>query len=144
MNKPHAAALLPLIVLLAQGCDPYRPADFREAVKEATKNVNMQETALESERTILVVVDSERNVFFRKERVGTADETALLKERVQQGIERNRRAAAGEEELRYSTTVFLCAPASFKYEEVAGVIDAIREAGGQPIGLERPDGCAPR
>ncbi|HEV2860704.1 MAG TPA: hypothetical protein VGX48_06850 [Pyrinomonadaceae bacterium] len=141
MKHSHAPLLL-LASLLAPACAPDKPADFREAVKDATKNVNLHELAMKSERTIAVKVDEERRVFFRKEQVGTADEAGPLKVRVRQAIERNRQAArdSGDEEFaEHAATVFVCAPLSFKYGDVAKVIDVIKEAGGGPVGITQGD-----
>jgi biopolymer transport protein ExbD len=102
--------------------------------------------ALEPELTILVTVDAERKVFFRKEQVGTSDDVGPLKERVRQAIERNRQAARdeGDEEAAKSAgTVFICAAPDLKYRDVSKVVDAIKEAGGSPIGLSTDSGCNP-
>ena len=145
MKSLHArAALFLLAALSASGCASRKPANFRDVAKEEIKNENLSEPALQSERTILVIIDSERNVFFRKEKVGTTEDTGLLKDKVSQAIERNRRNAKDEEDVRGSGAIFICAPESLKYSDVTKVVDAVREAGGHPIGLQRePHGCDP-
>ena len=138
MKNSHAplATLLFSASLLAPGCSTRKPANFRELVPQSPEELNAM--ARESELTILVTIDEEGKVFFRKEQVGTNDDVGPLKERVQQVIEKNRQAALdkGDKELAASvSTVFLCAPPDFKYGDVVKVVDAIKEAGGKPIGI---------
>jgi biopolymer transport protein ExbD len=152
MKNPHAHAaflLLAAALLLAAPPAPGRaarkPTNSREAAKKAVGDVSPRGAAQSSERGILVSIDSDRNVFLGKERVGTIKDTARLKKRVRRAVERNRRAASGEEEAEYPGAAFLCVPETLKYGEVVPVIDAIKEGGGDPIGLEtRPGGCGPR
>ena len=144
MKNSHTtmAPLLLLTSLLGPGCAPSKPANFRDFIDNESKNGNLMETAMKSERTILVTLDAERRVFFRKEQVGTADEVGPLKERVRQAIERNRQAdrdSGDQEAAKGAATVFVCAPLSFKYGDVVKVIDMIKEAGGSPVGLQQGD-----
>ena len=42
------------------------------------------------------------------------------------------------------SAIFICAPDSFKYGDVINVVNAVKEAGGHPVGLQtEPGGCAP-
>ena len=151
MKRPHAhaafllAAALLLAALPAPGRAAGKPASFREAANKAVGDVSPRGAAQSSGRDILVSIDSDRNVFLGKERVGTIKETARLKKRVRRAVERNRRAASGGEEAERPGAVFLCVPETLKYGEVVAVIDAIKEGGGDPVGLEtQPGGCGPR
>ncbi|MET0649449.1 MAG: biopolymer transporter ExbD [Pyrinomonadaceae bacterium] len=142
MKNSHAPLLL-LASLLASGCASPKPANFRDLVPQSAEELNKQ--ALESEWTILVTVDAERRVFFRKEQVGTTDDPGTLKERVRQVIERNRqksRDLSGKEPDNTVSTVFLKAPDDMTYRDVLKVVEALKEAGGNPIGLQSEN--APR
>ncbi|HEX7313500.1 MAG TPA: biopolymer transporter ExbD [Pyrinomonadaceae bacterium] len=145
MRNSHARLLLLFLLasLLAPGCAPRKPANFRDLVPQSPEQLN--EMAKESEWTILVTVDAERRVFFRKEQVGTTEDVGTLKERVRQVIESNRQKArelSGKEPDNTVSTVFLKAPDGMTYGEVSKVVDALKEAGGNPIGLQPYD--APR
>lgn len=140
MNNSHApASILLLAASLAAGCSALRPANYRDLVKESTANRDLLEAASKSERNITVTIDAGRNVFFRKEKVGTVENFGPLKERVRQAIEKNEQADP-RKELSGRNVVFICAPEEFKYGDVVGVIDAVRDAGGNPVGLQ---GCDP-
>ena len=141
--KSSYAPLLLLASLVVSGCAPRKPANFRELVPESPEKLHAM--SRESEWTILVTVDAERKVFFRKEQVGTTDDVGQLKERVRQVIEKNRQAALdkGDKELAANvSTVFLSAPPNLTYRDVSKVVDALKEAGGNPIGLQESN--APR
>ena len=137
MKNSHAPLLLlTLTSLLASGCVP-RPAKFRTLVPQPSEELNAM--AKESEWTILVTVDEERRVFFRKEQVGTTEDVGTLKERVQQVIERNRQKArelSGKEPDNTVSTVFLQAPSNMRYGDVSKVVEALKAAGGNPVGLQ--------
>ena len=139
MKNSHAPLLL-LAMLLASGCAARKPANFRDLVPQSPEELNR--LAKESEWTILVTVDAERRVFFRKEQVGTTENVGPLKERVQQAIEKNRQKARerGDEELfKSSSTVFITAPHDMTYGDVSKVVEAVKAAGGSPVGLQRDD-----
>jgi biopolymer transport protein ExbD len=139
MKNPHAPLLL-LASLLAPGCAAQKPANFRDLVPEKAEELNA--LAKESEWMIIVTMDAERRVFFRKEQVGTTEDVGTLKERVQQVIETNQKKARdqGDEELAKSaSTIFIKAPASLTYGEVSKVIEAVKAAGGSPVGLQEED-----
>lgn len=140
MKGPQTlAAPLLSASLLAAGCAPKR-ASFKEVVRGTTGNVNLSEEAMQSPGVIRVSVNAERKVFFGDERVGTVNDLGPLKERVRQAVERNRRAARDAGESVHLDNVYFCAPVDFKYGDVAGVIEAIKEAGGDPTGVT---GCDP-
>ena len=142
MKNSHAPLLL-LVSLLVSGCAAQKPANFRDLVPQRAEELNAQ--AKESEWTILVTIDAEQRVFFRKEQVGTCDDVGPLEERVRQVIERNRQKARdqGDEEMVKSAgTVFISAPDGLKYGDVSKVVDALKKAGGSPIGIQTQD--APR
>jgi biopolymer transport protein ExbD len=139
MKNSHVPLLL-ITSLLASGCAPPKPAKFRALVPQSSEELNKM--ARESEWTILVTVDAERRVFFRKEQVGTTDDVGPLKERVQQVIEKHRQKARddGDEEMvKSASTVFICAPPDLIYRDASKVIGALKEAGGSPIGLQECD-----
>src|ERR1044072_2382035 len=135
MKKTHA--LLLIASLLASGCASQKPANFRDLVPQSPEKLN--ELARESEWMILVTVDAERRVFFKKEQVGTTDNVGPLKERVQQTIEKNRQKArdqGNEEMVKSASTIFICAPPDFKYGDMEKVVAAAKEGGGSHVGLQ--------
>ena len=138
-HAPLAALLISTIPLLAPGCSARTTASFAVLLQDATKNTDRRESAPKPGPAILITVDAGRRVYFGKEQVGTCDDVGPLKERVREAVEKNRRAArdrADEEAARSAATVFICAPPELKYGDIVKVVDAIREAGGDPVGLD--------
>jgi biopolymer transport protein ExbD len=147
LKNPYTLTLFLLCASLpAAGCEP-KPANFNEVVEETTDNANVVKLSIDPIRAMLVTVNAERKVFFKMEYVGTLDDTGPLKEKVRQAIEKKRQeecdAAGGNgnaETAAHVNTIFFCAPADFKYGDVVGALDAIKEVGGNPVGIT---GCDP-
>jgi biopolymer transport protein ExbD len=128
LRGSHKPTLILLAAsLLAAGCGP-QPENFNRLAGETAANANLPATVAASVRIASVSVNAERKVFFGKENVGTLEEFGRLKELVRRAAERNTRDGVGN-------TVFFCAPADFKYGDVVGVIEAIKEVGGSPVGI---------
>jgi biopolymer transport protein ExbD len=93
--------------------------------------------------TLEVDIDITGKVTLNRERAGTTDNTRPLLKRLKRIFaerERNRvYEPRGEEEMRIAKAVFVRAPSSARYVAVVRVIDAIRSAGGSPIGLHVDD-----
>ncbi len=139
MKNSHAPRML-LATLLAAGWAAAKPALSGGVAQDAPKNGERRESARESGPALVVVtVDAERSVFLGKEQVGTCDDVGPLKEGVKRAIEKKKRAArdrGDEEEARSAGAVLICASPDLKYRDVVKVVDAIREAGGDPVGLD--------
>ena len=153
MKSHHTSAVLLLLATLAaSGCDTAKPKPFSEVAKESVKYMDLRDAAMKSDRVIVVTIDPERAVFFRKEKVGTADDPGTLGDKVKQTIESNRRkdldTSGGKppdtDAAAHDNIVFLCAPASFKYGVVVKVLQAIQDAGGNPVGMTDCDPHPPK
>ena len=90
--------------------------------------------------TLEVVIDLAGNVTLNLEPVGTTRNTRPLLKRLKRIFaerEENRVYAPGAEaEKKIAKAVFVRAPRSARYAAVVKVIDAIKAAGGNPIGLQ--------
>ena len=151
MKTQHAPAALLLCasLLLAPAGRARRAAGPGPAAAAAcaAESSRPRSGSPESEPAVRVAVDAERNVYVGKEQAGTCDDVGPLKERVRQAVRRNRRAArarGGKEAARSAGTVFICVTQDAKYGDVVKVIDAVKAAGGGPVGLETRDDCKPR
>jgi|GEM_PF-3111010 len=100
--------------------------------------------------TLEVVIDLAGNVTLNLEPAGTTRNTRPLVKRLKRVFaerERNRVYAPGAEaEMKIAKAVFVRVPSSARYVAVVKVIDAIKAAGGNPIGLQidDPDEPLPR
>ena len=145
MNKQHlmAAGLLGTLTLMP-GCTAQKPKEFKELASEVAKNQDLRAAASKSDLIITVTIDNEHRVFLGNERVGTAEEVGPLKEKLVQALERREKAyqvgATGatpdSNERPGRRVIFVRAPSSFKYGEVVKVLEAIKAAGGEPVGVQ--------
>lgn len=93
--------------------------------------------------TLVVIIDLTGKVTLNHEGVGTTDNTKPLVKRLKRILaERKQKRVyepGGEEERRIATAVFVRVPKTARYGAVVRVIDAIKSAGGNPIGLQIDD-----
>jgi biopolymer transport protein ExbD len=101
-------------------------------------------------KTLVVTIDMDRTLKLNGlSDMGTVIDTSklsvalmsLFAERTRNHVYRDELLARLDlpESLRIEKTVFIKAPRSISYGEVARVIDAIKGAGGEPIGLQLDD-----
>lgn len=93
--------------------------------------------------TLVVSIALTGKVTLNFESAGTTDNTKPLVKRLKRILaERKQKRVyepGGEEERRIAAAVFIRAPKSTRYVAVVRVIDAIKAAGGNPIGLQIDD-----
>jgi biopolymer transport protein ExbD len=93
--------------------------------------------------TLVVGIDVAGNVTLNLESAGTTDNTRPLVKRLKRIFaerKQNRVYEPGAEtEMKIAKAVLIRAPESARYAAVVRVVDAIRAAGGNPIGLEIDD-----
>jgi len=93
--------------------------------------------------TLVVGIDLAGKVTLNLKPAGTTSNTRLLVKRLKRILaerKHNRVYEPGaEEEMRIASAVFIRAPKSARYVAVVRVIDAIKSAGGNPIGLQIDD-----
>lgn len=93
--------------------------------------------------TLVVGIDLAGKVTLNLERAGTTDNTKPLVKRLKRIFAKRKQnrvyQPGAEEEMRIASAVFVRAPASARYVAVVKVIDAIKSAGGNPVGLQIDD-----
>lgn len=81
------------------------------------------------EQRIVVSVDEKGGLKLGEEEAGTLADLGPLKTRLEHALS----ARGGE---RPDRTVIVKAPQSLKYSEISRLIEAVKQAGAQPVGLE--------
>lgn len=93
--------------------------------------------------TLEVVIDLAGTVTLNLAPAGTTDDTRPLVKKLKRIFaERKQKRVyepGGEEEMRIAKAVFIRAPVSTRYAAVVRVVNAIKSAGGDPIGLQTDD-----
>jgi biopolymer transport protein ExbD len=125
---------------------PLRPARFKTLVPRPPDNIQ----ARISQQTLIVSVERDLSMklimgkdVVAEGTVGEAGEVAARlasewRERKLRGVWKSELAARSDlaPDERIERTVFVRAPRSVRYGEVARVIDAVKGAGAQPVGLQ--------
>ncbi len=146
INVTPLIDVLLVLLIIFMVMSPLRPARFKTNVPAPVDNPD----ALLSPRTLVVSVEPDLSVrlVLGKETVaeGSVDDTSGVAARL--AAEWDARKATGSWKLglearrdlspdeRIERTVFVSAPLSVRYGEVAKVIDAVKGAGANPVGLQ--------
>jgi biopolymer transport protein ExbD len=146
INVTPLIDILLVLLIIFMVITPLRPARFKTTVPEPVDNPDVRP----SPRTLTVAVEGDLSVrlirgldTIAEGTVGDAGEVAtrLAEEwRERKAVGRWKAGLEGRADLapdeRIERTVFVKAPRSLRYGEVAKVIDAIKGAGANPVGLQ--------
>ena len=99
--------------------------------------------------TLVVSIASDLQLKLNQDNMGSVNDTAPLSSRLRQVFQQRKEQRAYKpgmetrvdvpEEDRIEKTVFIKAPRGMRYEDVVKVIDAIKGAGANPVGLQVDD-----
>jgi biopolymer transport protein ExbD len=148
INVTPLIDILLVLLIIFMVITPLKPTRFKTLVPE--KSEEMSAAAKQSPRTLIVAINRDQTVTLTRGQNQIADGTisepgniasrlaAEFRERREQGIWKEGmegRADLSPDE-RIEKTVFVKAPQTFKYGDVVRVIDAIKGAGSNPVGLQ--------
>jgi biopolymer transport protein ExbD len=147
INVTPLIDVLLVLLIIFMVITPLKPTRFKALVPTEPPPTN--EPIKPNPLTLVVSIESDFKLKLNTDDVGSVNDTAPLGQRLSQTFQdrRNQRAYAPgmenrtelPEEERIAKAVFVKAPRSMKYIEVVKVIDAIKGAGGNPIGLQIDD-----
>lgn len=147
INVTPLIDVLLVLLIIFMVASPLRPSRFRALVPQETPaDMNVRPNP----KTLVVTIDEEMKLKLNGlEGLGSVDDTSklneqlvrLFEERKQNHTYRDGMEARTDlpEDARVERTVFIKAPRSIKYGVVARVIDGIKGAGAEPIGLQIDD-----
>jgi biopolymer transport protein ExbD len=120
---------------------PMKPSRFEAKVPAEPKPDEQQVVPKPNPLTLVVAVNKgDRKVTLNNEPAGDVSDVSALTSRLS-AIFKDREAGGvfrdGTNEVE--KTVFIKSPRSVKYGEVVRIIDAVKQAGAQPIGLQIDD-----
>jgi len=119
-----------------------KPKRFKELVPAEPPPID-QSLIKPNPLTLVVDIDLTGKVTLNLEPAGTTDDTRPLVRRLKRIIAERKHnrvyEPGGEEEMRIAKAIFVRAPKSARYVAVVRVINAIKSAGGNPIGLQIDD-----
>jgi biopolymer transport protein ExbD len=99
--------------------------------------------------TLVVSISNDLQLKLNQDAMGSVNDTAILSQKLRQVFQQRKEQRAYKpgmetrvevpEEERIEKTVFIKAPRGMRYEDVVKVIDAIKGAGANPVGLQVDD-----
>ncbi|HLL74609.1 MAG TPA: biopolymer transporter ExbD [Pyrinomonadaceae bacterium] len=147
INVTPLIDVLLVLLIIFMVITPLKPTRFKALVPSEPPPTT--EPVKPNPLTLVVSIESDLSLKLNLDSVGSVNDTAPLSQRLSQTFQERRAQRAYApgmesrmdlpEEERIAKAVFVKAPRSMKYVEVVKVIDAIKGAGGNPIGLQIDD-----
>ena len=141
INVTPLIDVLLVLLIIFMVITPLKPSRFEAKVPAEPKPDENQAPPKPNPLTLVITINkSDKSVTLNNEKAGDVTNTeeltnrlsAIFKDREAQGVFRE-----GTNEVE--KTVFIKSPRSVKYGEVVKVIDAVKQGGAQPIGLQIDD-----
>jgi biopolymer transport protein ExbD len=140
INVTPLIDILLVLLVIFMVISPLKPARFETKVpaepKDEDKNVNIKPNPL----TLVISIGTDMKIKLNKDEAGDISDTSGLTSTLAQTFkERENNLVYKEGTNEIEKTVFVKAPRAVKYGEVVKLIDAIKLAGAQPVGLQIDD-----
>ena len=147
INVTPLIDVLLVLLIIFMVITPLKPTRFKALVP--SEPPPSQEPVKPNPLTLVVSIEKDLGLKLNLDAVGSVNDTAPLSQKLAATFQERRQTRAYApgmenrmdlpEEERIAKAVFVKAPRSMKYVEVVKVIDAIKGAGGNPIGLQIDD-----
>jgi biopolymer transport protein ExbD len=149
INVTPLIDVLLVLLIIFMVVTPLRPSRFRaEVPTERDPNENIQNLK-PNPLTLVVSISQDLQIKLNQDSMGSVNDTTALAAKLQQTFQQRREQHAYKvgmetatnipEEQRIEKTVFVKAPRALRYGDVVKVIDAIKGAGANPVGLQVDD-----
>lgn len=140
INVTPLIDVLLVLLIIFMVISPSKPSRFEAKVPAEPKPEDQNVLLKPNPNTLIAFIDKEGKLRLNQDDMGNVSDssgltnklTEVFKIREQSGVFRE-----GTNEIE--KTVFIKAPRSVKYGEVAKVVDAVKFAGAQPVGLQIDD-----
>ena len=149
INVTPLIDVLLVLLIIFMVITPLRPTRFKADIP-TQRDPNEDLSQLKPNPLPLVVsIGNDLQLKLNQDSAGSVNDTAVLSQRLRQVFQQRKEQRAYKvgmetrtdlpEEDRIEKTVFIKAPRTLRYEEVVKVIDAIKGAGANPVGLQVDD-----
>ena len=149
INVTPLIDVLLVLLIIFMVVTPLKPSRFKADIP-TQRDPNEDLSKLKpNPLTLVVTIAPDLSIKLNQDALGSVNETAPLAQRLSQVFQQRRETRAYKvgfetrsdlrEEDRIEKTVFVKAPRATKYGDVVKVIDAIKGAGANPVGLQVDD-----
>jgi biopolymer transport protein ExbD len=135
INVTPLIDVLLVLLIIFMVISPLKPSRFKALIPEPPKN--LPENVKPNPLNLRVEITTGSKLRLNGQDFGSVSETGALSSKLAQIFqerEANKITKFGTNEIE--KTVFIAAPKETKYGDVAKVIDAVKGAGAQPVGLQ--------
>jgi biopolymer transport protein ExbD len=149
INVTPLIDVLLVLLIIFMVVTPLKPSRFKADIP-TQRDPNEDLSKLKpNPLTLVVSIAQDLSIKLNQDNMGSVNDTAPLAQKLAQVFKQRKEqraykvgmetAANVSEEDRIEKTVFVKAPRALKYGEVVKVIDAIKGAGANPVGLQVDD-----
>ena len=141
INVTPLIDVLLVLLIIFMVITPSKPSRFEAKVPAEPKDEQKNVILKPNPNTLIVFVNREgAKLRLNQDDIGDVSDTAPLTAKLEEVFkDRESRGVLREGTNEVEKTVFIKAPRSVKYGDVVKVIDAVKLAGAQPIGLQIDD-----
>lgn len=139
INVTPLIDILLVLLIIFMVISPLKPSRF-EAKVPSEPDPNVDKNLKPNPLTLVVTIGSDGKMKLNNEEMGSVDDTSALSGRlVSEFKKRTDNKAYRTGTTTVETTVFVKAPRSMPYGKIVKVIDALKGAGADPVGLQIDD-----
>jgi biopolymer transport protein ExbD len=141
INVTPLIDVLLVLIIIFMVITPLKPSRFEAKVPAEPKPEDQQVDPKPNPLTLVVAINkADRKITLNNEDMGNVSDASALTERLLAEFkQREANGAFREGTNEVEKTLFIKSPRSVKYGDVVRVIDAAKQAGAQPIGLQIDD-----
>jgi biopolymer transport protein ExbD len=148
INVTPLIDVLLVVIIIFMVVTPLKPSRFKADIptqRDPNENIqNLKPNPL----TLVVSITPDLQIKLNQDVMGSVNDTSALAAKLQQTFQQRKEqhaykigmeTATVSEDLKIEKTVFVKAPRALHYGDVVKVIDAIKGAGANPVGLQVDD-----
>jgi len=140
INVTPLIDVLLVLLIIFMVITPVKPSKFEAKVPAEPKDQQNIEVKPNPLTLVVAINRNNRTLTLNNEPAGSVDEPdALINNLKSIFSQREQNDVRREGTNEIEKTIFIKSPTTIKYGDVARVIDAVKEAGAQPIGLQIDD-----
>jgi biopolymer transport protein ExbD len=139
INVTPLIDILLVLLIIFMVISPLKPSRFEAKIpSEPDPNQDLSQFK-PNPLTLVVSISADNKLKLNLDEMGAVDDTSALSKRLVDTFEARKGTGFKPGTQEVEKTVFVKAPRSIAYGQVVKVIDAIKGAGGSPIGLQIDD-----